>query len=287
MIEKLMLGTVQFGLDYGVANKDGQVLYREVLRILAGAYEKGIRFLDTAISYGDSETVIGRALDELGLNGAFNIVTKIRPLPAAATAAEAAKLIRGSLDESLNNLRCRRLYGCMFHREEDIRFLPCLCECREQGLIEKYGVSLDSSAAASEEIHCDILQLPMNILDCRFENLRTDAEIFARSTFLQGLLLMDESDIPAALVPLKDEIARFEPVRRRLGLGRMEFCLRYNLGKRRLSKVLIGVNTLEQLEMNMAAAAEGPLPDRVMAEIEALRRPLPEPWIRPRLWPRQ
>jgi hypothetical protein len=286
MIEKLMLGTVQFGLDYGVANKDGQVPYRKVLRILENAYRRGIRFLDTAISYGDSEKVLGRALDELGLNGAFNIVTKIRPLPADITPDEAAELIRESLEESLSNLRCRHLYGCMFHREEELRFLPLLRKFREQGIIEKYGISIDSAAVATEEIHCDILQLPMNILDRRFENLRTDAEIFARSAFLQGLLLMDETDIPAALAPLKAEAARFEPIRRELGVSRMEFCLRYNLSKHPLNRVLIGVNTEEQLDMNMDAAAKGPLPEAVMTQIEALRRPLPEEWIRPRLWPR-
>ncbi len=286
MIEKLMLGTVQFGLDYGVANRDGQVPYAEVVRILSGAWEKGIRFLDTAISYGNSEIVVGRALDELGLKDRFRIVTKIRPLPIGATDEEAAKLIRASLEESLNRLGMNRLYGCMFHREEELRFLPLLKKCKDQGLIENYGISIDSNAVAGQEIKCDILQLPTNILDCRFDRIHTSAKVFARSAFLQGLLLMDENDIPPALSELKGEIAAFESIRKKLGMNRMEFCLRYNLSRKQLDKVLIGVNTLAHLEMNVEAAAAGPLPDEIMAEIEALRHPLPEKLIRPMLWPR-
>lgn len=286
MIDKLMLGTVQFGMNYGIANKDGQVPPAEVRKILAFAYEKGIRFLDTAASYGNSEEVLVQALDELGLNGKFNIVTKTRPIPPGTQKDQVRAWIRQSLETSLANLRQPNIYGCMFHREEELEYLPFLRECRDEGLIENYGISIDSRAAAGQKIECDILQLPMNILDCRFEHLETGAKIFARSAFLQGLLLMDTAGIPPALRPLVPEIAKFEAVRKQLNISKMEFYLRYNLSKPQLDKVIIGVNTLEHLQINSEIAAKGPLPPVVMTELETLRHELPEPLIRPTLWPK-
>ena len=102
-----------------------------------------------------------------------------------------------------------------------------------------------------------------------------------------ALLLMEAEDIPEGLRPFLPEIQAFEPIRRRLGLSRFEFHLRYNLSRPRISHVLFGVLDNAQLEGNIRAAEAGPLPPDVMAEIEAMRRPLPETLIRPSCWPRK
>ena len=62
---KVALGTVQFGLDYGVTNQHGQVTIEEVESILDFAKINGIDTLDTASRYGNSEQVLGDA----GVNG--------------------------------------------------------------------------------------------------------------------------------------------------------------------------------------------------------------------------
>ena len=287
LTEKLMLGTVQFGLAYGVANKGGQVSYEEVLRILKTAHEHGVRTLDTAISYGNSELVLGRALDELGLKQDFSIITKIRHLPQDLAPEAAEPTIRASVQESLQRLGLKRLYGILFHNEQDARYLPLLAKLKAEGLVEHYGISLDSLAAADAVYDCDFLQVPGNILDTRFDAVKTTGRIFMRSAFLQGLLLMEAEDIPEGLRPFLPEIQAFEPIRRRLGLSRFEFHLRYNLSRPRISHVLFGVLDNAQLEGNIRAAEAGPLPPDVMAEIEAMRRPLPETLIRPSCWPRK
>ena len=284
---KLMLGTVQFGLAYGVANTGGQVSYEEVLRILKTAHEHGVRTLDTAISYGDSELVLGKALDELGLKRDFAIITKVRHLPPELKEEEVEPFVRASLQESKERLGVERLYGVLFHNESGARYLPLLAKLKAEGLVEHYGVSLDSLAAADATYDCDFLQVPGNILDTRFDAVKTTAKIFMRSAFLQGLLLMEPEDIPARLRRFLPEIQTFEPIRRRLGLSRFEFHLRYNLSRPRIDQVLFGVLDNAQLEGNIQAAEAGPLPPDIMAEIEAMRRPFPETLVRPSSWPRE
>ena len=284
---KLMLGTVQFGLAYGVANTGGQVSYEEVLRILKTAHAHGVRVLDTAISYGNSELVLGKALDELGVKQEFSIITKIRHLPADLKEEEVESFVRASVQESKERLGVERLYGVLFHNESGARFLPQLAKLKAEGLVEHYGVSLDSLAAADATYECDFLQVPGNILDTRFDAVKTTAKIFMRSAFLQGLLLMEPEDIPAGLQPFMAQIQAFEPIRRRLGLSRFEFHLRYNLSRPRIDQVLFGVLNNAQLEANIRAAEAGPLPPDIMAEIEAMRKPLPETIVRPSCWPRE
>ena len=120
---KLMLGTVQFGMNYGVANTTGKPSFEAVKTILKAAYDGGVTALDTAPEYGDSEEVIGRALDELGLAGRFRIVTKIPKLPEGC---DAEKFIAESLENSLRRLRIERVDAALLHAEEYFIYLDAL-----------------------------------------------------------------------------------------------------------------------------------------------------------------
>lgn len=283
MIAKLMLGTVQFGLNYGIANRSGQVPFAEVVKILACARERGVTMLDTAASYGESEEVLGRALAEIEGGGDFRIVTKITPLDPAE--ADPGRFVRESLERSLRRLRRQTLYGAMFHREEEMNRADLLESCKAAGLIEHTGISIDSAAVSSIAPGFELVQLPLNVLDCRFDHLiaaHPATRFFARSAYLQGLLLTAE--VPphlAAILPYK---ARFEALRSAAGLEAKEFYFRYVLSRRDIARVVFGVDTLTQLEENLAIAARGPLPADLMAAIENCRTPLPERLIRPRLW---
>ena len=120
---KLMLGTVQFGLNYGVANTTGKPSFEAAKTILKAAYDGGVTALDTAPEYGDSEEVIGRALAELGLTDRFKIVTKIPKLPEGC---DAEKFIAGSLENSLRKLRIDRAAAALLHAEADFIYLDVL-----------------------------------------------------------------------------------------------------------------------------------------------------------------
>ena len=55
MVDKFILGTVHFGLDYGINNDVGKISEDDAFRILMISYQNGIRTLDTAGNYGNSE----------------------------------------------------------------------------------------------------------------------------------------------------------------------------------------------------------------------------------------
>src|SRR5690606_7953438 len=102
--DKIGLGSVQFGIPYGISNKVGITTVSEVEKILNVAYNKGIRIIDTARSYGTSEKIIGKLN-----NGRFNIISKFMP-------SNDYEDIRFQCDESLNLLKVDNLYGYLAHR---------------------------------------------------------------------------------------------------------------------------------------------------------------------------
>jgi aryl-alcohol dehydrogenase-like predicted oxidoreductase len=115
-LSRLMLGTVQFGLDSGGANRAGQPAYNTAREILACAIEHGINCFDTAAAYGGSEAVLGRALRELGVRDRVTVVTKVPPLPAGLNGLEARAMIETSVRQSMQRLGLDVLPLCLFHR---------------------------------------------------------------------------------------------------------------------------------------------------------------------------
>ena len=97
-VSKLAIGTVKFSLDYGIANEAGQVPFDEAQCVLSLAKENEINVLDTAISYGNSEEVLGKA----GTDG-FRVVTKLPSLPADQS--DIARWVRDHVGASLKRLR--------------------------------------------------------------------------------------------------------------------------------------------------------------------------------------
>ena len=132
---KPVLGTVQFGLRYGIANTHGQSSFRDVCGILKTAVAGGIRTLDTASAYGESENVLGKALRDLNLSGKIDIVSKVSPMPDDLPENKAEAFIRDSLTRSLKNLRQDHLHTLLFHREKDWKYAEILKKIKEEGLI--------------------------------------------------------------------------------------------------------------------------------------------------------
>ena len=114
---KLVLGTVQFGLDYGVNNQSGQVQQSEVNKILQLAKESGIKKIDTSSAYGTSESVLGKSLSENNLQ--FHIISKY-PQSENSVAAIFAS--------SLEKLQQKKLYGYLVHHFEFYQSHPQLWE---------------------------------------------------------------------------------------------------------------------------------------------------------------
>src|SRR5580692_73797 len=129
-LSRMILGTVQFGMPYGVANRTGQPEYRDVVKIVAAAIEGGVNCFDTAASYGTSEQVLGQALRELNAAERATVVTKVRPLNPVELAdpALAAQAIEDSVAESRRRLRLDCLPIVLFHREADAQYSDVLAD---------------------------------------------------------------------------------------------------------------------------------------------------------------
>ena len=285
---RIMLGTVQFGLDYGIANVSGKPSFERVCEILKAAYEGGVTALDTAAAYGTSEEVVGAALDRLGLRDVMTVVSKVPPIEANND-AEAERFIEQTVLRSLQRLRLERLAVCLLHREEDLRFMPLLDKMVGKGLVGGAGVSLDSDRFLAQAASVHFIQLPYNVLDRRFDlfwpvALQNKIHIFSRSVYLQGLLLMPEERIRPGL-------ADVIPVRRRLttlaleyGFTMAELCMRYVLSNPAIASVLTGVDTVEQVRENLHVAAQGPLSAEILERVRASVPEFAESIVRPALW---
>jgi aryl-alcohol dehydrogenase-like predicted oxidoreductase len=202
-----MLGTVQFGLRYGIANRNGQPSYETARAILVCAYEGGVNCLDTASAYGTSEGVIGKVLSELGIADRMVVVSKVYPMAGGFSSRQAADaFVEESVTRSLKRLRLDVLPICLFHWEENFCYVESLLRLKEKRLVRHIGSSVMTPGVASRIVSsglAEAVQIPASLLNHRFprsgiceEARRRGTAIFARSVYLQGLLLMPEEDIP-------------------------------------------------------------------------------------------
>ncbi len=293
----LALGTVQLGMPYGIANRRGQPDYAEARAILAAAYESGITWLDTAAAYGESEIVLGRALRELGLTGCVKVVTKVPDLAAVPPETVPARM-EEVLTQSLRRLGIDHLPVVLFHREADAaRYFESLLSLQERGLVEQVGVSLMTPEAFTSLLpdgSVEAVQIAASALDRRFSRtgLLKAAEsrgitVFARSVYLQGLLLMSEAEVPAHLAEVLPVRRSLEKLAGEADLSLAELALRFVLAETGVAAVVVGAESVEQVRANAGYARRGALPPDLAEQVRQAVPELPEDLIIPHLWPRR
>ena len=295
-LSQLMLGTVQFGLNYGIANHAGQPSLETARDIIACAHEGGVNCLDTAAIYGQSEEILGQALEDLGLQNEMIVVSKVAHLADDLAPSKAAALIEESILSSLQLLRLERLPICLFHSETGFPYLDALKKLQSKGLVGQIGVSMSgldieagTRVVADERVAA--MQLPMNALDARFQKCgvldaakNRGAAVFARSVFLQGLLLMSDDDVPEELAEVLPILGCLRELAMQAGLTMTELCARYVLGLPGVTCVLTGVETLAQMRENIALFEAGALPEDLQKAVQSATPTLPEKILTPRLW---
>ena len=251
MLNKLALGTVQFGLDYGVTNLSGQVAIGEVKNILDYAKEKSIDTLDTASGYGNSEQVLG----EVGVNN-YRIITKTTPLKNGIDG-----VIKGFY-QSLDYLNVGQVDGLLIHNIFDTKerqfsiLLDRLNELKKEGLIKKIGFSTYTPEQVDfllENFDFDLIQVPFNVFDTRLVEggqlkalKKKSVEIHARSVFLQGVLLNFDS-LSDYFLTWDAQFERYQGVVREKELSLLEYALNFALNTQELDKILVGVDNVNQL----------------------------------------
>lgn len=254
---RIGLGTVQFGLPYGIANRTGQPDKHIVKSVLNLALRNEISLLDTASAYGTAELVLG----ELGTDG-FLIVSKYMPPESNVSIVE-------QLHSTLETLRHDSLYGYLSHRPQNLLKHPeqweVLNEQKSAGFIHKIGYSLNEPSELEQLLEAgmvpDLIQIPVNYFDRRFvpffETLNSHGtEIHARSAYLQGLFFL--RDFPERFTPIAPVVRELQDSISNLPAALLAHVLNYN----HIDKVIIGVQNPTQLSdvLESLESAE-PLPE--------------------------
>ncbi len=255
MNNKLILGTVQFGLNYGINNVTGKLSANDIFHILDYAFDNGIDSLDTAEVYGDANETIGSYHNNR--QHRFKINNKFRYQPGIN--------LPDIIKSSLLNLNINQFEVLSFHAFSDYSNYPEviheLKEFKSRGLIKKIGISIytnDEFAKVIGDKLIDVIQLPYNVLDN--ENLRGSLikkakenfkEIHVRSVFLQGLIFADEDSLKQNLSPIKYYIGRIKDLCKNQSIDLQSLALSYVAFNESIDKILIGVDNQDQLDINL------------------------------------
>ena len=251
-----ILGAAQFGLNYGVSNVYGKTQEHELKKILDIALLNGFRKIDTAIDYGDSETVLGK----VGIKE-FEVITKINPLKIHGN--NAFSLILSDVENSLRRLKIDQLEAVLIHNTESIvneneaDIFNFLNDLKKMKLTKKIGISSYSSEEIirlCEKYDFDIAQTPLNIIDTDLINSgcietlkKSNVEVHVRSIFLQGLLLMKKEQRPKKFNQFNNIWNEWHSWLDKNDLTPLEGCLCFIKNCFLIDGVIIGVETSAQL----------------------------------------
>jgi aryl-alcohol dehydrogenase-like predicted oxidoreductase len=261
-VERLALGTAQFGFSYGVANQFGQVSRDEASAIIDCAKEAGLDSLDTAVVYGESEQRLG----EIGVES-WQVISKLPAMPEGHT--DVATWVQKLVLESLARLRIPKLHGLLLHRPQQLLDLKgeelykALIDLKVQGKIEKIGISIydpDELDVLLPNFHFDLVQAPFNIIDRRLETSgwltrlqKSGVEVHARSVFLQGLLLMKHSSRPEFFSQWQFLWDQWRDWLVDQSMTPVQACLGFAMLQPEISRVVVGVDSLKQLKDILAS----------------------------------
>ena len=291
---RLVLGTAQLGTNYGIANRTGQPDFKTAESIVKTAWDFGIREFDTAPGYGESEYVLGKVLESSGMNNEARIISKFHPDLDHLNQGD----MRQAIEMTLSHLKIPKLYGIMLHREDlldlwDKGLGEILTGFIRSGLVKHLGVSVYSPDKAIHALRTEglsIVQLPSNLLDRRFERSgvfqlagEMEKQIYVRSVFLQGLLLMDSTDLPENMQFALSVLKRFEKLSQETGVSKQDISLGYVMHAYPEAKIVIGVETPEQLKDNLKSWKAGLHPgfmEQAREEFESVEDRI----LNPALW---
>lgn len=299
-MSEVVLGTVQFGLPYGVTNtKKEEVPLKEVQKIIHTAYRRGVRLLDTAYSYGKSEPVLGQVLSQ-DSTLEFKLISKTFSFDQIARIQkENISKLQKAFEESLILLQVDSIYGLLVHHAEDLLkpgselIYEFLLDLKKQGMIQKLGCSFYAPIQLEnvyQKFPLDLIQIPLNLLDQRFlknslinKMHEQGVEIHARSLFLQGLLLANPEKISSSMVYAKPTLMKVH-----------DFCKQQGITPLQLA--VLFMKSLKDIKFVMGFLKEAEL-IQIMHELENKQQECvninfddlainDEKIINPSLWPR-
>ena len=283
ILDRFVLGTAQFGMDYGITNLSGRPQKDQVFKILELAWREGVRHFDTAPGY-DSEALLGEFIVTHGLNNEVVVLTKLPKIDKR----NCQSFINASLESSLQKLGCK-IDVLFFHHVPDSDLLLKDSEffktLLEQNSVNQLGVSVYDPIEVKSLTKCELelaFQFPFNLLDRRFSALKMlKGSRYARSIFLQGLLASGNclrTTAPQELIKLQKQYHTLLQDHR---LNAIATAISFVKESASVDYFLVGVNDVKQLKEILNSINE---PATSYKFIEPLMTKFQEKWIDPRKW---
>jgi hypothetical protein len=284
-MNRIVLGGAQLGLPYGILNGGETLSREEVARILDTAVDRGIDSIDTAIAYGQSESIIGETSQNR-----FNIISKLPPLPVDIS--NVSEWVHSQVQGSLSRLKCTSLDALLLHRPQDltgaqgVELYDAIKSLMAEKMIDRFGVSIYSpddleGIIGTFDIH--VVQAPLNVFDRRILGVTDqlsalNIEVHVRSVFLQGVLIASPQDRPHRFEPWSEHFALFDEWVRSSGVSAMACCMGFALQQPGIAKLVIGTTSAESLDeiMNSTPNSVLKVPTHLQSSVEQL--------IDPRFW---
>jgi aryl-alcohol dehydrogenase-like predicted oxidoreductase len=284
-MNRIVLGGAQLGLPYGILNGGETLSREEVARILDTAVDHGIDSIDTAIAYGQSESIIGETSQNR-----FNIISKLPPLPVDIS--NVSEWVHSQVQGSLSRLKCTSLDALLLHRPQDltgaqgVELYAAIKSLMAEKMIDRFGVSIYSpddleGIIGTFDIH--VVQAPLNVFDRRILGVTDqlsalNIEVHVRSVFLQGLLIANPKNRPQRFEPWSEHFALFDEWVRSSGVSAMACCMGFALQQPGIAKLVIGTTSAKSLDeiMNSIPNSVLEVPTHLQSSVEQL--------IDPRFW---
>jgi len=303
-ISELAIGTVQFGLSYGVANTDGQPSFETAKMLVRRAIAHGVTHIDTAAAYGDAETCLGQIVTR-DFQSQVTIVTKLSPLTQLSESANDQDIkahVEASIYKSCRKLNMPVLPYLLLHRwqhrtSHNGRIWKVLKDLQQEGTISRLGVSVQNPEEALQAIadpDIKFVQLPCNILDRRFQQSglpekaerRKDVIVQARSIFLQGLLISPAAKWPEiAGLNSVDIVNKISFLATKLNRENVpDLCIAYVRSQSWVDCLVLGMENINQLDQNVVLFNNSTLSKMQCKQVEECFENLPEKLLNPALW---
>ncbi len=291
------LGTVQFGTQYGVQG-NARPDYVAVEQMLHLALDSGISLFDTASAYGDAETVLGRfAFENPSYASKMQIVSKLdsKAFSGRDSSAWSSVAVK-SAEESLSRLGAKRFFAYLFHNAQyifDSDAVAALYSVKECGLSERIGVSVytpEEAMRALDYPQIEAIQIPYNVFDQRLDQvgfferaMSKKVTVFARSSLLQGLAVMELERLPEHMHFAKPYLLQYHSICERYGLSPLQTAVGYVGRHPGIDYVVFGVDNETQLSEYLSMR-EMRLPDKVYEELTKAFIGAEEKLVNPTLW---
>lgn len=294
---KLCLGTVQFGLDYGLHGKH-KPAQSESVSLLDYAVRHGVDAIDTSALYGDAERIVGTFLSRCAIaREKLFLVSKFGTAGFDGLAAsDCEELLIQRAHETLARIGTPYLDALICHVPTavyDDRIIQSMIALRDTGLARRVGFSVYETSEAAEAIGSeaiDFLQLPFSILDQRmaYDGILDSAAqkgivLHSRSAYLQGVALMDADTLPERLAALRPALLQLDRLCTESGASRQELTLAFVRSFPQISHLVFGIHDEEQLAETIAAfSAE--VPAEIIGEARVLFHDIAPELVMPNKW---